>query len=123
MRAIIFDVETTGLKEPEIIEAAWLDVDRLAEAHNALRDVENCLLIFERVMEHRVEVGRGDYEAIWRWSEDCRIPSIMPFSQKYKGLPMTDVPESFRAWYRKVTDPLPDPYILKAFEKYPAKYR
>ena len=36
MRAIIFDCETTGLVEPEIIEAAWLDAeDPLQERHQS----------------------------------------------------------------------------------------
>lgn len=36
---------------------------------------------------------------------------------KFKGQPVSAVDNGWRGWYRKQTDP--DPYLLKAFDRYP----
>lgn len=91
----------------------------LTGQHSAAVDVYNCFCIYEKLLK---EAGAtNDFEAIWRWSEECRVPSVMPFG-KFQGKPISEVDESYRRWYRGCTNPPPDQYILKAFEKYPAQF-
>lgn len=89
----------------------------LRSAHSAADDVRNCRAIYETMIRQRSL--EGNIEALWRFSEECRIPNVMPFG-KLKGQPISQVDEGYRRWYRGCTNPPPDQYILKAFEKYPA---
>ena len=57
------------------------------------------------------------FDELWAWSEDARIPSIMPFGQ-FQGQPISAVDKGYRAWYHRQPDP--DPYILMAFARYKA---
>lgn len=216
MRAIIFDVETTGMNDPEIIEAAWMDAaemqtvaffrfkpskqielgalathhilpsflegkppssaftlpdgiefligfnidydwkcagepdikridlcaiarvlypdldsyrqgavyyhlfganpesrEALLGSHDASVDVRNCGEIYRRI---QIDSKIDDLDAMWTYSEDCRIPRIMPFG-KHKGEPIGNVPRGYRDWYSKQADT--DPLILTAFDKFP----
>lgn len=91
----------------------------MREAHGAYADVRTCRSIYEHILLSECGVSNSsDLEEIWRFSEECRIPQVMPFG-KYKDLPMSQVPPDYRRWYSGCANPPPDGYILKAFEKYP----
>ncbi len=89
----------------------------LLESHSAGADVIICSKIYER-LSSVPPTPHLDIEALWQFSEECRIPNVMPFG-KHKGLSMSEVPADYRRWYANCTNPPPDQYILKAFEKYP----
>jgi exodeoxyribonuclease X len=56
----------------------------------------------------------NDPESLWRFSEDCRIPTRMTFG-KHKGKLISEVDAGYVAWYRKQPDQ--DPYLLEAFRR------
>lgn len=93
--------------------------ERLMKAHSAKADVENCStivsLIINTCRQRGIEVGT--WADVYAFSEECRIPSIMPFSQKFKGLHISAVDNGFRDWYRRQDKQ--DKYILAAFDRYP----
>lgn len=91
--------------------------DRLAGAHDAEMDVVNCKRIYFKVCED-MGLDPSDYQSVWLKSEDCRVPLIMPFG-KHRGQPISEVPSGYRNWYLGQADV--DPYIQKAFRKYPPK--
>lgn len=83
--------------------------DRLRQAHSALADVQNCLIILEHFIERAGDIETwGD---LWQLSERARIPSIMPFG-KHKGLPVAQVPDDYKAWLLRQQDI--DPYLIQA---------
>ncbi len=91
----------------------------MRESHGAYADVRACRMIYERILFTIAGVSNtSDLDEVWRFSEECRVPQVMPFG-KHKDLPMSQVPPDYRRWYANCTNPPPDPYILKAFEKYP----
>lgn len=87
-------------------------------AHDAGNDVRNLHRMYLRICDD-VGMNPTDFESVFLKSEDCRIPSSMPFG-KHKGSPMADVPGDYRSWYLRHVDV--DPYIAKAFRKYPCKF-
>ncbi len=89
----------------------------MRESHGAYADVRTCRAIYERLLIESIPYT-NDFDDVWRFSEECRIPTEMAFG-KHKGLKMSEVPPDYRRWYSGCTNPPPDQYILKAFEKYP----
>ena len=85
----------------------------LREAHSAGADVENCLLLFGQLI---AASGRNflSMEAIWQFSETCRIPTKMTFG-KHKGELISAVPRSYAQWYAGQPDP--DEYLIEAFKR------
>lgn len=81
----------------------------LQEAHSALTDIRNCLIVLREIAEK--VGGFASWQAMWEFSEDARVPSIMPFG-KHKGLPMKDVPADYKLWL--LGQPDVDPYLRKA---------
>lgn len=84
-------------------------------AHGAGYDVDLC----KEALENLLELGGvlnllADPEALWRFSEDCRIPTVMSFG-KHKGKKIAEVDAGYMAWYRKQQDC--DPYLLEAFRR------
>lgn len=88
--------------------------DALTNSHQAAQDVLLCAKLF-----HQIAVMRGftSLEAVWKFSEEARIPFTMPFG-KHKGKPIAEVDKGWRKWYAAQADT--DPYILMAFARYPA---
>lgn len=83
----------------------------LKGAHGAATDVGLVALILPTLME---ELGEPtSIEALWRASEDARIPKIITFG-KHKGKPIHQVDAGWVAWYRRQEDT--DEYLLKAFK-------
>lgn len=81
----------------------------LKGAHGALQDVLNCLLVLQAIAQK--VGGFASWEAMWRFSEDARVPDIMPFG-KHKDLPMAQVPADYKAWLLRQPDV--DQYLRKA---------
>lgn len=90
----------------------------LRDAHGALQDVRNCLLVLRAIAE---KVGRFEsWEAMWRFSEDARVPAFMPFGKygpgkdpRYpNGLPMGEVPQDYKDWLLRQPDV--DKYLRRA---------
>lgn len=83
--------------------------DMLRHAHSALVDVQNCLIILKHLVKQAGHIQT--WEDLWHLSEHARVPSIMPFG-KHKGLPITQVPDDYKAWLLRQTNI--DPYLIKA---------
>lgn len=88
--------------------------ETIMSAHSAAADVAMCKKIFQHIL-HVEDLSLSEY---WELSEESRVPEIFPFG-KHKGVPVSQVPPDYRRWYSGCTNPPPDSYILKAFEKYP----
>ena len=82
----------------------------LKEAHNALDDINNNFRLLNWLLD-LVRGGIYDIEELWKFSEHCRVPTVMPFG-KHKGELIKDVPLSYKQWLRNQPDV--DEYLLKA---------
>lgn len=78
-------------------------------AHGAAADVRMCWAILRYMTK-----GLDDLEALWRYSEACRIPQIIPFG-KHKGTAISDLPWDYRKWMLRQDDM--DPYVLEAVRR------
>lgn len=89
--------------------------EHLRNAHAALDDVTNCMVL----LQFLIKVAKNEGFSISTWndlhafSEACRIPKTIGFG-KHKGTPIGQVPRDYVKWYRGTADT--DPYLLKAFE-------
>ncbi|NHC63147.1 putative quorum-sensing-regulated virulence factor [Paenalcaligenes suwonensis] len=86
--------------------------ERLKNAHSALADVRNCLDVL-RALLHAMTTPISTWEELWRYSEQARVPSIMPFG-KHRGMPIADLPPDYKAWLLR-QDSL-DPYVKMAVQ-------
>lgn len=90
----------------------------LKNAHSALQDVENCLLILRPILDvlfkQRVE---PTWEAIWQASEKARIPKVMAFGN-HKGMAIAELPTDYKMWLLRQQDI--DPYLIKALKGHAA---
>lgn len=82
----------------------------LREAHSAVADVGFCLWILQAISDS--VGGFESFEHMWEFSEEARVPTVMPFG-KHKGTPVEDVPPDYVRWLLKQPDI--DPYVRKAF--------
>lgn len=85
--------------------------DDLSGAHAAADDVFFCRRILLAIIE---KVGITSLEALWKLSEESRIPTKMTFG-KHRGKLVSEVDAGYVAWYRRQPDP--DPYLLMAFSR------
>lgn len=86
-----------------------------ASAHGAGYDVDLCKALLADLLELGGALALlDDPAALWRFSEDCRIPTRMSFG-KHKGKLIAEVDAGYMAWYRKQADC--DPYLLEAFRR------
>lgn len=83
------------------------------DAHSALVDVENNATLLQALLD-RAGLAGSPWEAIWKFSEDARVPQIMTFG-KHKGEPIASVPRSYAEWYARQSDP--DMYLIEAFKR------
>ena len=75
--------------------------EKLINRHSALVDVELCLELLRFILKEKSELKSwGD---IWRFSEEARIPDIMPFG-KHKGIAIKDLPQDYKEWFLKQGD-------------------
>lgn len=97
--AVLYHVERARARE-------WLQ-----HAHSALQDVYNCARILHHLLGRMPSEASASWEAVWRYSEQARIPTGMPFG-KHKGKPLREVPADYKRWL--LGQPDLDPYLLKA---------
>jgi exodeoxyribonuclease X len=88
----------------------------LQNAHSALQDVYNCARILRHVLRSLPAPASANWEAVWRSSEQARIPIVMPFG-RHKGKPMLDVPADYKRWL--LGQPDLDPYLVMALRGAP----
>ena len=81
-------------------------------AHSAGDDVWMCKMLLEVIIS-TAKID-DDLEALYLFSEECRIPKVMAFG-KYKGEPISAVDRGYMNWYRRQPDT--DPYVLEAFRR------
>ena len=94
-----------------VSEAARRD---LQDAHSAAADVLLCVKILQAMLLDRApQHSLLQPEALWKFSEQCRIPQVMTFG-KHKGKPVGMVDTGWIKWYRAQPDT--DPYLLQAFK-------
>lgn len=93
--------------------------DRLKNAHSALADVENCLLILTRLIaiinENVPHAPIQSWEQLWEVSEAARIPTTISFG-KHKGRLISSLPNDYKIWLLK-QDGI-DPYLKQAVNAY-----
>ena len=83
----------------------------LKGAHGAATDVSLVALILPMLLE---ELGEPtSIEALWKVSEEARLPKTMTFG-KHKGKLIREVDAGWVAWYRRQEDT--DEWLLKAFK-------
>lgn len=89
--------------------------DRLKNAHSALADVYNCLLLLKSILQEmqKASVQVHIWEELWLQSEQARIPTIMPFG-KHRGMEISQLPPDYKAWLLR-QDTL-DPYVKMAVQ-------
>ncbi|MEO8909793.1 MAG: 3'-5' exonuclease [Gemmatimonadaceae bacterium] len=81
----------------------------LKETHSALADVKNCVRLLSSIL---AKLGSPTkWEDVWRYSEDARVPELMPFG-KHKSMSIKDVPADYKRWL--LGQPDVDPYLVKA---------
>ena len=75
--------------------------EKLINRHSALVDVELCLELLRFILKEKPELK--SWGNIWKFSEESRIPDIMPFG-KHKGTAIKDLPEDYKDWLLKQGD-------------------
>jgi len=85
--------------------------DKLKNAHSALQDVENCLIILGHLIPLVTNGFDTTWEALWVRSEAARIPTVMPFG-KHRNTPIAQIPADYKRWL--LGQPDIDPYLIKA---------
>lgn len=89
----------------------------LRNAHAALDDVQNCLLLLMKIMDAlALRLGRqvSSYEELWELSEDARLPRVIRFG-KHSGAAIEDIPADYKRWLLGQDNI--DPYLRKALSK------
>lgn len=85
--------------------------EKLRRAHSAIADVALCVDLLRAIVACLDDVD--SWEALWRESEDARLPRTMPFG-KHKGVPIREVPADYRRWLLGQADV--DPYLRRALQ-------
>lgn len=81
-------------------------------AHGADVDVILAYYLLVEILKLRPEITT--WSALWRFSEECRIPRTCPIG-KYRGVPLTELDEGFIGWCLR-QDWL-DPYFRTGLER------
>lgn len=91
--------------------------DMVKNAHSALPDVVNCVIVLRFLIGIIRDSGVviDDWSDLWDVSEEARIPEIMTFG-KHKGDHMRDVPRSYKQWLLRQEDM--DPYVRLSIERF-----
>jgi len=90
--------------------------DKLLQAHSALPDAKNCLLLLSYLLKECFDLNilikdSVTIEELYTLSEKARIPTRISFG-KYKGELIKDIPAGYKSWLLKQPDL--DPYLEKA---------
>ena len=92
--------------------------EKLLQAHSALPDVMNCILVLGYLLTTAQKKFAGEsipygVEDLYQLSEIARVPIKMPFG-KHRGEAIKDTPASYKSWL--LIQPDVDPYLRKALE-------
>lgn len=88
----------------------------LKNAHSAATDVAICEDVFTLMLQDKAPtLDRMDFEALWKLSEDCRLPRIITFG-KHKGTRIEHLPRDYIGWMLRQPDM--DPYVIAAIKKF-----
>ena len=83
------------------------------DTHSAGADVLMCAEILRHAA---IKVGGWDsWEAVWKFSEQARVPKVMPFG-KHNGEPLGNLPQSYVHWALKNLADM-DEYLRQALEE------
>lgn len=85
--------------------------EKLRSAHSASADVNLCQEVLDVIV---AEAGIVDFEHLYSFSEEARVPTIWTFG-KFKGEPIEAADRGYANWYRRQTDT--DPYLLEALRR------
>lgn len=90
--------------------------DLLKNAHAADADVMNCARILKyAIMTIERRTGQKlDWEGLYKYSLEARIPKIMTFG-KFAGQPVEEVEPSWAQWYAGTDKP--DPFVMSALRQ------
>jgi len=82
----------------------------LRDAHNAVVDAKITEYVFHALIAD-AGLPEGDWEAIYAFSEQARIPKVMTFG-KHRGERICDIPADYKRWLLRQDDVCP--YLRKA---------
>lgn len=85
--------------------------EKVLRAHGAAADIQLTAEILGAIV--RLE-GITSFDALWSFSEQCRIPRVFSFG-KFKGQPIAAADRGYANWYARQADP--DPYLIEAFRR------
>jgi exodeoxyribonuclease X len=85
----------------------------LKSAHSAESDVRFCRMILRKEVASMPQQP-ASWEALWEFSEQARIPEVMPFGKHY-GVPIRDLPKDYVRWALGNLSDM-DEYLRKALE-------
>lgn len=88
--------------------------DMVKGAHSAEADVRMIVNVLLPEIQIKLLPRADTWEALWRFSEDARIPTVMTFG-KHKGTPIAQVPSDYKRWL--LNQPDVDPYLAIALRK------
>jgi exodeoxyribonuclease X len=85
----------------------------LKSAHSAESDVRFCRMILRKEVAS-IPQQPASWEELWEFSEQARIPEVMPFGKHY-GVPIRDLPKDYVRWALGNLSDM-DEYLRKALE-------
>lgn len=86
--------------------------EALRSAHSAMADVKFTHFLLRQILvQHPV----ATWEELWVFSENCRVPKVMPFG-KHRGVPIADLDPDYIRWATRNLADL-DPYLRQAFQR------
>lgn len=90
--------------------------DKLKDRHSAGVDVFLTACILSNLILHYTRKGMQffDWEQLWLFSEECRVPKVWAFG-KYRGQPVRGTDPGYLRWCLRQPDM--DPYVKIACEK------
>jgi len=86
---------------------------KVSRAHSALDDVLMCEELYEVICQV-AKLDPRDYEKVWVFSEEARIPKVWP-GGKFKGQPIAAADRGYANWCRR--QPGYDPHTLEALRR------
>ncbi len=89
----------------------------LRHAHSALTDVDLTASLLKSLLPMIPAEHTQDWEALYCYSLECRIPKVMPFGE-HKGLEIINLPGSYQTWLLR--NAKIDPWIKVAIRLFEA---
>lgn len=89
--------------------------DLLTGAHSAVEDVLNNARLLQGIIEARPDLSLEDLPALYEFSEQCRMPRVIPFGKWKDHTPaeVLDMDPGYVDWLHR--QDWVDPYLIRAF--------